>query len=59
MMYIRDRSADSIWPTVFAFLVTMSSYDETHFDGRSSVDVTCDSVGAWDSIARDFHTRIP
>lgn len=34
MIYVRDLSADSTWPTELAFLVTKSSYNGSHFDGR-------------------------
>lgn len=36
MMYVSERSADSIWETWLAFLVTKSSYMASHFGGRES-----------------------
>lgn len=35
MIYVRDLSADSTWLTELAFLVTNSSYNSNHLDGRS------------------------
>ena len=33
MMYVRERNADSIWPTELAFCETKSSYECSQFPG--------------------------
>jgi len=38
MIYVKLRSALSIWPTALAFLVMKSPYAPSHFDGPDDAD---------------------
>lgn len=40
MIYVKDRRADSTWPTDDAFFATNSSYSGSHLDGCNNTEDT-------------------